>query len=144
MPIFRRTKTVCYCIWCIVLVLLDVDGSGCGALSCRMRALWRFLFNSANRYCSKYTGYSCHILTKTVFSRQIFRRIHRKINFHENPFIGPCERTDGRTDRHDDANSRIFAILRSRPSKQRILSHVPLTDFHKRDREFTARYELNL
>ena len=36
MPIFRRTKTVCYCIWCVVLVLLDVDGSGCGALRCRM------------------------------------------------------------------------------------------------------------
>ena len=35
----------CYCIWCVVLVLLDVVGSGCGALSCRMWALWRFLFN---------------------------------------------------------------------------------------------------
>ena len=33
----------CYCIWC-VLVLLDVVVSGCGALSCRMRAVWRFLF----------------------------------------------------------------------------------------------------
>ena len=32
MPIFRRTKTVCYCIWCTALVLLDVVGSGCGAL----------------------------------------------------------------------------------------------------------------
>ena len=39
MPIFRRTKTVCYCIWCTVLVLLDVVGSGCGALRCRMRAV---------------------------------------------------------------------------------------------------------
>ena len=29
----------CYCIWCVVLVLLDVVGSGCGALSCRMWAL---------------------------------------------------------------------------------------------------------
>ena len=28
-----------YCIWCVVLVLLDVVGSGCGALRCRMRAL---------------------------------------------------------------------------------------------------------
>jgi Ni/Fe-hydrogenase subunit HybB-like protein len=27
MPIFRRTKTVCYCIWCTALVLLDVVGS---------------------------------------------------------------------------------------------------------------------
>ena len=26
----------CYCIWCLVLVLLDGVGSGCGALSCRM------------------------------------------------------------------------------------------------------------
>jgi len=24
MPMFRRTKTVCYCIWCTALVLLDV------------------------------------------------------------------------------------------------------------------------
>jgi len=38
-PIFGRTKTVCYCIWCTSLVLLDVVGSGCGPLRCRMRAL---------------------------------------------------------------------------------------------------------
>ena len=29
----------CYCIWCVVLVLLDVVGSSCGALHCRMRAV---------------------------------------------------------------------------------------------------------
>jgi len=39
MPIFKRSKTVCYCIWCTALVPLDVVGSGCGALLCRMRAL---------------------------------------------------------------------------------------------------------
>ena len=33
MPIFRRTKTVWYCIRCTAPVLLDVVGSGCGALS---------------------------------------------------------------------------------------------------------------
>ena len=32
-------QRLCYCIWCVVLVLLDVVGSGCGALRCRMRAL---------------------------------------------------------------------------------------------------------
>jgi len=32
----------CYCIWCTALDLLDVVGSGCGALRCRMRAMWRF------------------------------------------------------------------------------------------------------
>jgi len=37
MLIFRRTKTVCYCMWCAALVLLDVVGSGCGALRCRVR-----------------------------------------------------------------------------------------------------------
>ena len=30
---------VCYCTWCAALVLLDVVGSGCGALRCRVRAL---------------------------------------------------------------------------------------------------------
>ena len=45
MPIFRRTKIVCYCIRCTALVLLDVVGSGCGALRCRMRML-----ASYNRY----------------------------------------------------------------------------------------------
>jgi len=35
MPVFRRTKTECYCMWCTELVLLDVVGSGCGALRCR-------------------------------------------------------------------------------------------------------------
>jgi len=39
MPIFRRTKVVCYCILCTALVLLDVVGSGCGALRCGVRAL---------------------------------------------------------------------------------------------------------
>ena len=46
----------CYCIWCTALVLLDVVGSGCEALRCRMWALlasynaaphnsiWRCLF----------------------------------------------------------------------------------------------------
>ena len=32
-------KRPCYCIWCVVLVLLDVVGSGCGALSCRTWSL---------------------------------------------------------------------------------------------------------
>jgi len=32
-------QDVCYCTWCAALVLLDVVGSGCGALCCRVRAL---------------------------------------------------------------------------------------------------------
>jgi len=30
---------VCYCTWCAALVLLDVVGSGCGALRCGVRGL---------------------------------------------------------------------------------------------------------
>ena len=48
---------VCYCTWCAALVMLDVVGSGCGALRCRVRALWRTFtvlapYNAAphNRY----------------------------------------------------------------------------------------------
>jgi len=39
----------CYCIWCIALVLLDVVGSGCGALRCRM---WAVLasYNASSRH----------------------------------------------------------------------------------------------
>ena len=36
-------QDVCYCMWCAALVVLDVVGSGCGALRCRVRALWRLL-----------------------------------------------------------------------------------------------------
>ena len=36
----------CQCIWCIVLVLLDVVGSVCGTLHCRMRAVVYYLLLS--------------------------------------------------------------------------------------------------
>ena len=39
MPIFRRKKTVCYCMWCAAVVLQDVFVSGCGTLRCRVRVL---------------------------------------------------------------------------------------------------------
>jgi len=31
-------QDLCYCTWCAALVLLDVVGSGCGALCCRVLA----------------------------------------------------------------------------------------------------------
>jgi len=30
----QENKDCCYCMWCAALVLLDVVGSGCGALRC--------------------------------------------------------------------------------------------------------------
>ena len=47
MPIFRRTKTVCYCMWCTALVLLDVVGSGSGALRCWVLASYNVTPNPA-------------------------------------------------------------------------------------------------
>ena len=42
---------MCYCMWCAALVLLDVVGSDCGALRCRVRAVLA-AYNAAphNRY----------------------------------------------------------------------------------------------
>jgi len=54
----------------------------------------------------KITRYSCQILMKLESSRQIFQK-YLNIKFYENPSGGkrvvPC----GRTDRHDEANSRF-------------------------------------
>jgi hypothetical protein len=51
--------------------------------------------------------FSCHILMTLKFSRQIFEK-YEDIKFHENLFSGsrfiPC----GRTDKHDEANSRFL------------------------------------
>jgi len=47
---------------------------------------------------------------KYEFSGNIFEK-YLNIKFHENPSSGslvvPCGRTDGRTDRHDEANYRF-------------------------------------
>ena len=37
----QENKDLCYCMRCAALVLLDVVGSGCGALRCRVRILQR-------------------------------------------------------------------------------------------------------
>jgi hypothetical protein len=44
------------------------------------------------------------------FSRQNPEK-YSNIKFHENP---PCGSREGWTDRHDETNSRFFAILRMR------------------------------
>jgi hypothetical protein len=53
---------------------------------------------------------SCRILMKIEFSGQTFEK-YSKIKFHENPCSGigvvPCGRTNRRTDRYDEANSRF-------------------------------------
>ena len=60
-PSSGEQKTVCYCMWCAALVLLDVVGSGCGALRCRVRAVWRLLLGAStvkvNVWCENCEGY---------------------------------------------------------------------------------------
>jgi len=61
------------------------------------------------------TRYYCNtVLIKLGFSRQIFRKIISNTKFHEIPSSGSRVVQFGRTDRHDDANSRFSAILRTR------------------------------
>ena len=51
--------------------------------------------------------------SRLEFSRQIFEK-YSDIKFHENPSSGSrvvqCGRTDGRTDRHDEADSRFWQL----------------------------------
>jgi len=55
------------------------------------------------------TRYSCQILMKRDFSGQIFDK-SSDIRFHENQSSGSrvvsCGQTDGRSDMHDETNSR--------------------------------------
>ena len=77
----------CYCIWCIVLVLLDVVSSGCGALRCRMRALLAS-YNAAphNRYQphpeepEQYTKCSntVFVLLKMVIMKNVETEVNNK------------------------------------------------------------------
>jgi len=60
------------------------------------------------------TRYTCQILVKLKFSRQIIEK-YSDIKFHENPSsesrVVSRGRTDGHTDRHDESNTRFFAIV---------------------------------
>jgi len=57
-------------------------------------------------FCVKHRCYSCPIVMKREFSRQIFEK-YTNIEFQENPSsanrVVPC----GRTDRHDEAKSSL-------------------------------------
>jgi hypothetical protein len=89
----------------------------CVLISCTT-SLWNFSHSKRNlaSYDKKCTlvfmqsnRYSCQILVRPEFSRQIFKK-YSNIKFHENPFSGsrvvPC----GRTDRHDEVVSRFSQL----------------------------------
>jgi hypothetical protein len=57
--------------------------------------------------------YSCQILMKTEFFRQIFQK-YLNVKFNENLYSGnsvvSCGRKDRRIDTHDEANSRFLHL----------------------------------
>ena len=77
------------------------------------------------------THYSCPILTKLEFSRQIFEK-SSNIKFHENPSSGsrvvPCGQTDRRTDGRTDM-TKLIVVFRNfaNAPKKRVLFY---TCFH--------------
>ena len=66
------------------------------------------------------TRYSCQILIKLEFSRQIFEK-YSNVKFHENSSSGsrvvPYGQTDGQTDMIE-ANSRFFRNFANAPKKR--------------------------
>jgi len=62
------------------------------------------------------TCYSCQILMILEFLWQSFEK-YSNIKFHENPSSGswvvPCRQTDGRADRHVEANSHFLQFYES-------------------------------
>jgi len=89
-------------------------------------SVWNFSHSKKNqgRYDTKCilvfmysTRYSCTILVELKFSGQIFEQTFIT-KFHENPPSGsrvvPCGRTNGRTDRRDEANRKRKTVLRMR------------------------------
>jgi len=62
------------------------------------------------------TRYFCQLSMKLESARQIFEK-YTNIKFKENPSSGrrvaPYGRTDRRTDRHDEANSRFSQFCES-------------------------------
>ena len=60
------------------------------------------------------TRYSCQILIKLQFCRQILRK-YSNTKLHDNPSSGsrviPCERADGRTDRQTDRQTEMTKLI---------------------------------
>jgi hypothetical protein len=67
--------------------------------------------------CMLSTHYSCQISVKVELSRDIFEKKYSDIEFHGNMPSGNGFVTWGRTDRHDEANSRFSQILQTRLKK---------------------------
>jgi len=69
---------------------------------------------SAPLYCVyRKTGSYCQIVMKFEFYQQIFEK-YSNMQFNKNPSSGSRVLTCGQMERHDEASSHFFAILRTR------------------------------
>jgi len=86
----------------------------------------------------KSTRYSCPILMKLEFSRQVFEK-YSKTKLYENPSSGsrvvPCGRTDGQLDKQRGMTNLIFAFRnfanapKNTTNYTRINKMITLTNF---------------
>jgi len=61
-------QDVCYCTWCAALVLLDVVGSGCGALRCGASTLQRSAPQTATNHIQQNQRSTPRAVTHVLFS----------------------------------------------------------------------------
>jgi hypothetical protein len=76
------------------------------------------------------TRYSCPILMKLEFSRQIWEK-YSNTKFHENPFSGSRTVPCGRTDKHDVANSGFSQFCDTPTNVTYLCSQFPCTSTSK-------------
>jgi hypothetical protein len=89
-----------------------------------LRRIQRDIIINIHRSLCKVPFIIVRFLMKLEFSRQIFEKKQSNIKFHENPSSGSRAVLCGRTDRHYEANSRFFEILRTHVKKT-----IPITPF---------------
>jgi hypothetical protein len=82
----QENKGPGYCTWCVVMVLLDVVGSGCGSLSCRM-----WVRSACSRCGAKYVYTKSELPLKLPLKQCAYRcrssvlpdrRLHKKWMLH--------------------------------------------------------------
>jgi len=90
-----------------------------------------FIIRNVHRPSRKVSGYSCQILMELEFYQQIFKKNIQNIKFHYNLSSGsrvvPC----GRTDRHDEVNSRFSQFCECALKKSLFVLQTDLHDWRK-------------
>jgi hypothetical protein len=78
--------------------------------------LWYFSHSKKNsaKYCHKCKNIFMQVLMRLEFSQQFFQKLKYQISSKSVQWKPSCFHADGRTDRHDDAITSLFTLLRKR------------------------------